>query len=99
MISYGRLDLRNCPLWIGTHVSSPLTGGTRRELTKYTDQKESEMTPLVLINGYIHDVSGFEEKHPGGRSILMRHVGKDASSAFSGGVYEHSNAAHNVSIS
>ncbi|EMR65222.1 putative delta 9-fatty acid desaturase protein [Eutypa lata UCREL1] len=61
-----------------------------------TYQKESEMTPLVLINGYIHDVSGFEEKHPGGRSILMRHVGKDASSAFSGGVYEHSNAAHNL---
>ncbi|RYP48473.1 hypothetical protein DL769_011198 [Monosporascus sp. CRB-8-3] len=61
-----------------------------------TFQKESETTPLILINGYIHDVSGFEQKHPGGRTILMRHVGKDASSAFSGGVYGHSNAAHNL---
>lgn len=63
----------------------------------HTVKKESETTPLVLINGYIHDVSGFEDNHPGGREILERHIGKDASSAFSGGVYGHSNAAHNVS--
>ncbi|KAH8102929.1 hypothetical protein BXZ70DRAFT_905605 [Cristinia sonorae] len=61
-----------------------------------TFQKQSEETPLILISGFIHDVSGFEQKHPGGRTILMQHVGKDATAAFGGGVYDHSNAAYNL---
>ena len=60
------------------------------------DQQLAEHTPLILISGFIHDVSGFEVKHPGSRTILMQHVGKDATVAFGGGVYSHSNAAYNV---
>ena len=37
------------------------------------------------------------DKHPGGRSLLSSNIGKDATTAFLGGVYEHSHAAHNVS--
>jgi stearoyl-CoA desaturase (delta-9 desaturase) len=44
----------------------------------------------------IHDVSGFVEDHPGGRSLIKSAVGKDATGLFNGGVYEHSNAAHNL---
>ncbi len=52
---------------------------------------------LVLVSGVIHDVSSFINDHPGGRMILLGYVGKDATAAFSGGIYKHSNAAHNVS--
>jgi len=38
----------------------------------------------------------FLDEHPGGRHLLAKQIGKDASTAFFGGVYEHSNAAHNV---
>jgi stearoyl-CoA desaturase (delta-9 desaturase) len=53
---------------------------------------------LILIAGYIHDVSTFIEEHPGGRHLLVKNIGKDASTAFFGGVYDHSNAAHNVRL-
>jgi stearoyl-CoA desaturase (delta-9 desaturase) len=59
-------------------------------------QEQSSSRPLVLISGFIHDVSSFLDEHPGGRNLLAKDIGKDATSAFFGGVYEHSNAAHNV---
>lgn len=62
-----------------------------------TFQREAKKNSLILINGYIHDASEFENKHPGGKAIIRARVGKDATAAFGGGVYEHSNAAHNVS--
>jgi stearoyl-CoA desaturase (delta-9 desaturase) len=51
---------------------------------------------LVAIAGVIHDVRGFVEEHPGGRALIKSAVGKDATGIFNGGVYEHSNAAHNL---
>lgn len=36
------------------------------------------------------------DEHPGGRHLLRKNVGKDATTAFFGGVYDHSNAAHNL---
>ncbi|KAN0111682.1 delta9-fatty acid desaturase [Russula decolorans] len=59
-------------------------------------QEQSQKRPLILIAGYIHDVSTFIEEHPGGRHLLVKNIGKDASTAFFGGVYDHSNAAHNL---
>lgn len=53
---------------------------------------------MILVAGYIHDVSAFIEEHPGGRHLLVKNIGKDASTAFFGGVYDHSNAAHNVRL-
>ena len=46
--------------------------------------------------GVIHDVSGFIADHPGGKALIASSVGKDATALFNGGVYEHSNAAHNL---
>lgn len=34
--------------------------------------------------------------HPGGRRLVVKYIGRDATTAFFGGVYDHSNAAHNV---
>lgn len=49
-----------------------------------------------MISGFIHDVSAFIEEHPGGRHLIVKMIGKDATTAFFGGVYDHSNAAHNL---
>lgn len=44
----------------------------------------------------IHDVSSFVKEHPGGKSLISSAIGKDATSMFNGGVYDHTNAAHNL---
>jgi stearoyl-CoA desaturase (delta-9 desaturase) len=62
-----------------------------------TDLKQSETRKLIAVAGFIHDVSDFMDDHPGGRALLAKNIGKDATTAFFGGVYDHSNAAHNVS--
>jgi len=51
---------------------------------------------LICVGGFIHDVSDFIEEHPGGYGVIKHRLGKDATTAFNGGVYEHSNAAHNL---
>ncbi|KAJ7145206.1 delta 9-fatty acid desaturase protein [Mycena crocata] len=58
--------------------------------------EQSSRRPLILISGFIHDVSSFIDEHPGGAHWLTKYVGKDASTGFFGGVYAHSNAAHNL---
>ncbi|KAK0194097.1 delta 9-fatty acid desaturase protein [Armillaria mellea] len=65
-------------------------------ITWDTFQKESKDCPLILIAGFIHDVSSFIKEHPGGSEILKQSAGKDMTPAFFGGVYDHSNAAHNL---
>ncbi|KAI0342323.1 delta9-fatty acid desaturase [Trametopsis cervina] len=59
-------------------------------------QEQSVKRPLIVIAGYIHDVSDFVDEHPGGRHLLVKYIGKDATTAFFGGIYDHSNAAHNL---
>ncbi|KAJ7267429.1 delta 9-fatty acid desaturase protein [Mycena rebaudengoi] len=59
-------------------------------------QEESRTRPLILVSGFIHDVSTFLEQHPGGATILTRNSGADVTASFFGGVYRHSNAAHNL---
>ncbi|KAF9645342.1 delta9-fatty acid desaturase [Thelephora ganbajun] len=59
-------------------------------------REQSKTRPLVLIGGFIHDLSSFMNQHPGGRGLLSSNTGKDATTAFLGGVYEHSHAAHNL---
>ncbi|KAI0765152.1 delta 9-fatty acid desaturase protein [Fomes fomentarius] len=58
-------------------------------------QEQSLKRPLVVVAGFIHDVGSFMDEHPGGRHLIVKMIGKDATTAFFGGVYDHSNAAHN----
>jgi stearoyl-CoA desaturase (delta-9 desaturase) len=51
---------------------------------------------LIAVAGVIHDVSDFVKDHPGGRTLITSAIGKDATAIFNGGVYNHSNAAHNL---
>ncbi|GMG35890.1 unnamed protein product [Ambrosiozyma monospora] len=59
-------------------------------------EKSKEKKGLVIISGIVHDCSSFLEEHPGGPSLIRTSSGKDATVAFNGGVYAHSNAAHNL---
>ena len=56
-------------------------------------QEASKTRDLVVISGFIHDVSSFMDEHPGGKAFVKTRLGKDATTAFYGGVYDHSNAA------
>ena len=51
---------------------------------------------LVAVAGVIHDVTAFIKDHPGGKALISSGIGKDATAIFNGGVYNHSNAAHNL---
>lgn len=51
---------------------------------------------LVTIAGVVHDVTDFIKEHPGGKALISSAIGKDATAIFNGGVYLHSNAAHNL---
>lgn len=51
---------------------------------------------LIVIGGFVYDVTSFVESHPGGKSLLITRKGHDATAAFNGGIYSHSNAANNL---
>jgi stearoyl-CoA desaturase (delta-9 desaturase) len=51
---------------------------------------------LIAVAGVVHDVSNFIKEHPGGKTLISSAIGKDATAMFNGGVYDHSNAAHNL---
>jgi len=59
-------------------------------------QAEAKERSLIAIHGFIHDCSSFSDDHPGGAHLIKRAIGTDATTAFFGGVYDHSNAAHNL---
>ncbi|KAJ5278631.1 Acyl-CoA desaturase [Penicillium angulare] len=64
------------------------------EWSDYVDQAK-DGKDLVVIAGVVHDITDFIQEHPGGR-IIRSAIGKDATAIFNGGVYNHSNAAHNI---
>ncbi|WAQ90824.1 hypothetical protein PtA15_13A223 [Puccinia triticina] len=67
---------------------------TWEQFVEEADKKNGK--DLIVVGGFIHDVSQFIDEHPGGRALIKTRLGKDATTAFHGGVYDHSNAAHNL---
>ncbi|KAJ3144478.1 hypothetical protein HDU89_008215 [Geranomyces variabilis] len=51
---------------------------------------------LIIIEGLVYDVESFLDHHPGGRMFIKSGIGRDMTSAFNGGVYDHHNAARNL---
>ncbi|KAH7124771.1 hypothetical protein EDB81DRAFT_912059 [Dactylonectria macrodidyma] len=51
---------------------------------------------LIAIACVIYNVPDFIKDHPGGKALISSAIGKDATAIFNGGVYNHSNAAHNL---
>jgi len=66
------------------------------EWDDFVEQAYKEGRALIAIAGIVHDVSGFIADHPGGKALISSGIGKDATAMFNGGVYNHSNAAHNL---
>ncbi|KAI0009268.1 delta-9 fatty acid desaturase [Xylariaceae sp. FL0662B] len=62
----------------------------------FVARAETSGRALVAIGGVVHDVTDFIKDHPGGRKLISSAIGKDATTAFNGGVYMHTNAAHNL---
>ncbi|EKG10516.1 Cytochrome b5 [Macrophomina phaseolina MS6] len=63
---------------------------------EYVAQARTDGRAWIAVAGVIHDVSDFVAEHPGGRALIRGAIGKDATAMFNGGVYDHSNAAHNL---
>ncbi|SCV03373.1 LAME_0H09912g1_1 [Lachancea meyersii CBS 8951] len=57
---------------------------------------ETKRRFLVVIEGVVHDVTPFSSDHPGGVALVEASVGKDATQAFNGAVYLHTQAARNL---
>jgi len=78
--------------WPKTETQLPIISfETYQELANKDDDRS-----LVLIAGFVHDVSNFLDSHPGGRALLKSQVGKDATAACHGGIHNHKNASHNM---
>ncbi|KAI1471113.1 FMN-dependent dehydrogenase-domain-containing protein [Daldinia caldariorum] len=43
---------------------------------------KTEQSCWMVLHGKVYDITSFVPKHPGGRSILLKNAGKDASAAF-----------------
>ncbi|KAL6074631.1 Acyl-CoA desaturase [Balamuthia mandrillaris] len=67
-------------------------GGSAEE----KEEEELRREKLIIVDGYVHEVSQFMEEHPAGAAIMKPYLGKDASQAFNITVYNHSNAARNI---
>jgi len=63
---------------------------------QFQQEHKTSGKSLIAVGGFIHDVTDFVEEHPGGYGVIRHRLGKDATTAFNGGVYDHSNAAHNL---
>jgi stearoyl-CoA desaturase (delta-9 desaturase) len=86
-----KLDQRRSKLDWGV----PLDQLPVMEWDDYVEQTQNGRG-LVAIAGVVHDVTHFIKDHPGGKAMISSGIGKDATAMFNGGVYYHSNAAHNL---
>lgn len=81
-------------------MKSKLEWGTMLNELPLMDKEEftarAKKDGLILISGIVHDVKQFIKQHPGGQALIRVSLGKDATKAFNGMVYAHSNAAHNM---
>jgi stearoyl-CoA desaturase (delta-9 desaturase) len=66
------------------------------EWDEYVEQARTNGRELITVAGVVHDIAGFSKEHPGGKAIIKAWIGKDATAVFNGGIYNHSNAAHNL---
>ncbi|KAG9626144.1 putative delta-9 desaturase, partial [Aureobasidium melanogenum] len=86
-----KIDRKRAELDWGT----PLESLPVMEWDDYVEQCKNGRQ-LVSVAGIVHDITDFFNDHPGGKAMIKSGIGKDATAMFNGGVYFHSNAAHNL---
>ncbi len=90
-----KLDKKRSKIFWGTPIENlPLMD--MDEFNKLSSKDATNRKSLVIIGGIVHDITKFINEHPGGESLIKTCIGKDATKVFNGGVYKHSNAAHNM---
>ena len=84
-INYG-VDPLTLPIW------------TKDELKLEIENAKRNKKVYIIIDNIVHDVTSFlsNNKHPGGKSVVIQRNGKDVSKDFNGDVYNHTNAARNL---
>jgi stearoyl-CoA desaturase (delta-9 desaturase) len=88
------IDKRRAKLNWGISISQlPII--TPEEFRKLAKEEAPERA-LIAVSGIVHDVTPFMYDHPGGVTLIKTSIGKDATSAFNGAVYDHTTAAHNL---
>ncbi|KAL5355654.1 acyl-CoA desaturase [Aspergillus floccosus] len=86
-----KLDIRRSQLDWGTPISE-LPAMSRDDF----QTESANGRALVAIAGVVYDVADLIQEHPGGKAFISSAIEKDATATFNGGVYQHSNAAHNL---
>ncbi|MGY1607865.1 cytochrome b5 domain-containing protein [Geodermatophilus sp. SYSU D00700] len=67
----------------GPCASAPARPARRgRGLADLAEHNDDEHGWWVAIDGRVHDVTGFVQRHPGGEAVLRAHAGLDATAAF-----------------
>ncbi|KAG5459497.1 MAG: hypothetical protein BJ554DRAFT_94 [Olpidium bornovanus] len=59
-------------------------------------REDPEARQWVLIDGYVLDTKAYASSHPGGHKVFQSFRGKDASSAFNGGMNVHTASARSM---
>ncbi|KAI9319422.1 delta-9 desaturase [Dichotomocladium elegans] len=83
-------------------IKRTLTYGTKLEdlpvftWDEFQDLVVNQNKQWILIEGILYDMEGFIERHPGGEKYVRSGIGKDMTTSFNGGVYNHSNGARNL---
>ncbi|KAI7855985.1 delta-9 desaturase [Circinella umbellata] len=63
---------------------------------EFQDLVDNQNKKWILIEGILYDMENFINEHPGGEKYIRTSLGKDMTTAFNGGVYNHSNGARNL---
>ncbi|KAI9307058.1 delta-9 desaturase [Cunninghamella echinulata] len=63
---------------------------------EYQNLVLNENKKWILIEGILYDVQDFMHEHPGGIKYISTAIGKDLTTSFNGGIYNHSNGARNL---
>ncbi|KFH73051.1 hypothetical protein MVEG_00276 [Podila verticillata NRRL 6337] len=73
---------------------TPITELPVMSFQDFEDACKNNAKKWILLEGVVYTVENFE--HPGGERFMKMAVGKDMTTAFNGGIYDHSNAARNL---
>jgi len=79
-----------------SQISWGITDSELPEMTVQDVDENKSKQCLIIVKDIVHDVTDFIGYHPGGEKYLKMFNGRDASEAFLGRVYRHSNAAMNL---
>jgi len=90
------LDVPAPQTWSWTDIEERVANG--QKLIVIGDYVLDMKKSVPTGPGYTHKGKNFiwYDAHPGGRKLLDMYVGKDATEAFTGGIYKHSEGAMNL---